>query len=329
MHPPEENHSTVGADSRAICVWRFLDGRAGHRNQVLGLTEALGRMVSIVCHDVDVSQMLSGFRCLLPRRFNTLHRLLAPDFLIGAGHATHLPMLAAAKFFGGKTIVLMKPSLPLGLFDLCLVPAADGLRKIPPNVIVTEGALNRIRPGPMRIPDRGLILVGGPSRHFGWSDSDVLYQVKSVIEASPAIEWTISTSRRTPATFMSAWQVSGCRGCLVPVDQTSSEWLPAQLSTTANVWVTNESVSMIFGALTAGAAVGILRLSPLRDSRVTRCVDSLISRKLVTPFDQLQTRSINPPAHGCLDEANRCAKLIGELFLREFCLNTNFQRRSA
>lgn len=326
MHPPEENHSTAGADSRAICVWRFLDGRAGHRNQVLGLTEALGRIMPIVCHDVDVSRRLDRVRCLLPRPLNILRQHRSPDFLIGAGHATHLPLLAAAKWFGGKTIVMMKPSLPLALFDLCLVPAADGLRKVPPNVIITEGALNRVRPGPLLMPNRGLILIGGPSRHFGWSDSDVLRQVRSVIEASPEIDWTISTSRRTPATFMSAWQVSGCRGCLVPVEQTTSEWLPAQLLTTANVWVTNESVSMIFEALTAGAAVGILRLSPLRDSRVTRCVHSLISRKLVTPFSQSHARL---PAHtpgGLFHEAERCAEVIARKYQIELPGNVPIRR---
>ncbi|MEZ6033022.1 MAG: ELM1/GtrOC1 family putative glycosyltransferase [Planctomycetaceae bacterium] len=329
MFRPDDNQSTAGADSRAVCVWRFLDGRAGHRNQVLGLTEALGRMVPIVCQDIDVSQMLNGVRCLLPRPLNMLRRYRLPDFLIGAGHATHLPLLAAATWFGGKSIVLMKPSLPLALFDLCLVPAADGLRKIPPNVMLTEGAINRIRPGSARIPDRGLVLIGGPSRHFGWSDSDVLRQVQSVIEASPAVEWTISTSRRTPATFLSAWQASGCRGRLVPVEQTNSEWLPAQLTTMANVWVTNESVSMIFEALTAGAAVGILQLSPSRDSRVTRCVDSLISRKLVTPFNLFHVRLPAPIAGGLFNEAERCAEMIARRYRIEIPDQELTRRRSA
>jgi len=296
-------------------IWRFFDGKAGHRNQILGLTDAIARIIPTHCLDVDVSGSLRGIRSLLPGRLRSFEDLPAPTLLIGAGHATHVPMLATRRRFGGRALVLMKPSLPLFLFDLCFIPTADDLKRIPSNVIPTEGALNRIRPSDSLDVGRGLILIGGPSEHFGWSDQAVLSQVKSVTERHPDVQWTITTSRRTPASFLGAWHSSGRRGQMVPVDQTGPDWLPEKLKSAATVWVTNESVSMIYEALTSGASVGILTLPKLRVSRVTRGIDSLITRNLVTPFDRWQQSAVVRSATQTLNEASRCAELVTLRFL--------------
>ena len=318
-----------GTDRSSVCVWRFLDGKAGHRNQVLGLTDAIGRIVQVDCHDIDVSRALSGIKSLLLGRLSALDDLPIPALLVGAGHATHIPMLASRRRYGGRTIVLMKPSLPLFLFDMCLIPAADDLKRVPRNVIITEGALNRIQPSETLESQRGLILIGGPSSHFGWADHDVLVQVKSVIESNPQIEWTLTTSRRTPTSFVAAWHASRCRGQMVPVDQTGSDWLPKQLKSAATVWVTNESVSMIHEALTSGASVGILTLPESRRSRVTRGIDSLITRNLVTPFARWQASSFVEGSGHTLDEAHRCAKLVAQTFLLQPDESVMNQRRVA
>jgi mitochondrial fission protein ELM1 len=291
-------------------IWRFFDGKAGHRNQILGLTDAMGRITPTHCFDVDVSGSLRGIRSWLPGRMRSLEQFPAPSLLIGAGHATHWPILAARRRYGGRAVVLMKPSLPLFLFDLCLIPAADRLKRIPSNVILTEGALNRIRPSDSLDERCGLILIGGPSEHFGWSDQAILSQVKAVTERHPDIQWTLTTSRRTPASFLGAWHSSGRRGQLVPVDQTGPDWLPEKLRSAATVWVTNESVSMIYEALTSGASVGILTLPKSRNSRVTRGIDSLVARNLVTPFDHWQQSAVVRRATQTLNEASRCAELV-------------------
>lgn len=301
--------------SAPITIWRFFDGKAGHRNQILGLSEGIGRRCPVICHDIPITDRIRGLKSLLPGRLGLLDALPLPALLIGAGHATHIPLLAARRRFGGKIIVLMKPSLPLWMFDACLIPAADGLRRIPTNVIVTEGALNRVQPSATLDPRRGLILIGGPSAHFGWSDEGVLSQVAAVINGSPEIEWTLTTSRRTPPSFMARWNSIGLRGQMIPVDQTDPDWLPAQLQTAGNVWVTNESVSMICEALTSGAAVGIVHLNKTRNSRVTRGIDSMISRGLVTPFEQWKSSRLLSGPSTTLNESLRCADLIVERLL--------------
>ncbi len=298
-----------------VTIWRFLDGRAGHGNQILGLSEAIGRRCDASFQDILIRDHIRGLKSLLPGRLRSLDSLPLPKLLIGAGHATHIPLLAARWRFGGKTIVLMKPSLPLRMFDACLIPAADGLRQIPANVIVTEGALNRVRPSAPLNAQRGLILIGGPSDHFGWSDESVLSQIAAVINSSPGIAWTLTTSRRTPSSFLARWNSGDLSGQMIPADEIGPDWLPVQLQTAATVWVTNESVSMICEALTSGAAVGILHLDKSRDTRVTRGIESMICRGMVTPFEKWKSSGRLSSSSVILDEASRCAELIVERLL--------------
>ena len=154
---------------RGLRIWRFSDGKAGHDNQSRGLIEALGRLRPVEAIELsplpNVQAMVAWLQSPLAWR-----TLLTPDLLVGAGHRTHLSLLAARHNRGGRAVVLMRPSLPLTLFDLCLIPEHD-LPPVGPNVLATRGALNRIRPSSTLEPDRGLLLIGGPSAHFGWDDA--------------------------------------------------------------------------------------------------------------------------------------------------------------
>ncbi len=290
-----------------LIVWRFLDGKAGHRNQVFGLTEALSRITNCQLIDVTLGEHQKGLRSVWPGNQNNLQALPAPHLIVGAGHSTHVPMLMARRRFGGRIVVLMKPSLPLSLFDQCYIPVADGIRERG-NVLCTEGALNRILPSNTLDGRKGLILIGGPSDHFVWSTAQVLEQVTEVIRHSPAVEWTLTTSRRTPADFESQWRTLSLNGTLIPAKDTGPQWLPAQLREAGSVWVTADSVSMLYEALTAGGNVGLLELPHRKDSRVTRGVESLISNRRVQTMTRWRTDRFEGLTVQNLDEASRCAE---------------------
>lgn len=288
-------------------VWRMLDGKAGHENQVLGLSEALRRRMAVECCDVRIVPSLRGLRSLIPGRLRPLSVLPEPDLIIGAGHATHLPMLVAQRKFGGRTIVLMRPSLPLRAFDLCLIPSNHDPQSTQTNVIITDGAINRLQPSESLSDDRGLILIGGPSRHYRWSDESVLAQVATIVTTQRETNWTIATSRRTPASFAAAWKNTGLSAVMVPGHETTPDWLPRILQRSGQVWVSSDSVSMIFEALTAGAKVGILELVERRASRVTRGTRQLTSDGRITSWsDWILNRKLTPPRQP-LCEADRCA----------------------
>ena len=309
---------------RTTVIWRMLDGRPGHENQVIGLTEAIRRIRSVEVRDIRLDEERKSLRGILSGGLASMASLPAPDLLIGAGHSTHLPLLACSRRFGGRTVVIMKPSLPVALFDLCLIPEHDTLCFPANNVVRTEGALNRVRPSDRHDSDCGLILIGGPSKHFLWSDEKVIRQVQS-IAATSGIRWTIAASERTPESFLKHLQSLLPNVVLRAPHDTSSDWLPRQLEQAGTVWVTCDSMSMIYEALTAGARVGLLELEPSSHGRISSNIQRLIRSSMVTACsDWLQGRPLSASVKS-FSEADRCSRIVVErclspdrLFLPEF-----------
>jgi mitochondrial fission protein ELM1 len=96
----------------------------------------------------------------------------------------------------------------------------------------------------------------------------------------------------------------------MPVTETGPDWLPAQLAQTGQVWVTADSVSMIYEALTSGAAVGVLEIPRKRSSRISRGTEQLASEDWVTFFsDWSRERRLRRPPQ-TFNEAERCARWI-------------------
>ena len=302
--------------SRPVVLWRFSDGKRGHDNQSLGLIEALARLVPVDARTLALPGLASTLASLVLRRFPAAANLPDPNLLIGAGHATHLPLLAAGRARGGRIIVLMKPSLPLRLFDLCIIPRHDEVGE-GEGVLNTEGALNRMVPSQSHDASRGLILLGGESPHYQWKDDVVLRQVHKVVSEHPEIQWQIADSRRTPASISSALAaLATSNATLVHHSAVPAEWLPTQMAHSGTVWVTEDSVSMIYEAMTSGAAVGLIELPNTKRSRVHSGIDRLVRAGYVTRFAQWsrgQALALPPqPLH----EAARCARWIRDQWLQ-------------
>ena len=297
-------------------LWLITDNKPGHRSQLQGLAQALAARTAIETHWIDAPGGLAAFRHWLTGRFPPGAALPDPDFILIAGHRTHLAGLAARRARGGKLIALMRPSLPLRWFDLCVIPQHDR----PParaNVIATRGVLNTARPSPEREADKGLFLIGGPSKHHGWDTPGLLAQIDAILAATPAMRWTLTTSRRTPADTESALLALRDRGVNVrPVRDTPPGWAMAQVARSAQAWVTEDSVSMVYESLTAGAATGLLAVPRLGETRITAGVAELQRAGLVTAFaDWVRTGQLAAPLER-LAEADRVAEAVLARFRR-------------
>jgi uncharacterized protein len=301
---------------QARVVWRFSDGRPGHDNQSLGLVEALGRCLSVEVHTVPVPEQAATRRDLVSGRYAAVARLPDPWLLVGAGRRTHLPLLAARRARRGRTVVIMWPTLPRTLYDLCIIPDHDGQAPAP-NVLISRGSLNRAQRVTGQERTQGMILVGGPSRHHCWGDEAVVAQIARVIRDSPPREWVLATSRRTPAGFaervrrqvghagttltLMAWQDEECGSRVAP-----------QLGRSLCAWVTEDSVSMVYEALTAGVATGLLDVPARGRDRVVEGIRRLAAAGQVTGFgDWAAGKPLHQPGE-IFDEANRCARWICE-----------------
>lgn len=297
-----------------LVIWRLVDGKPGHEKQTLGLAQALTRQVPAQTHTLAAETGAAALGHWLTGQFPPGAALPAPDLILGAGHATHLLLLAARRARGGKAIVLMRPSLPLAWFDLCLIPEHD----TPParaNVVATRGVLNAVHPGGTHDPGRGLFLVGGPSGHYRWDDHQVAHQVLAVTRAAPEVAWRLTTSRRTPPGFLPALEVERPANLeLVPHTATPPGWLEQRLREAASTWVTEDSVSMLYEALTAGTRVGLIQVpekaSARGGTRVGAGVRDLIAAGWVTPYTAWRETRTLPPPPDQFQEAERCARLI-------------------
>ncbi|MDP2030645.1 MAG: mitochondrial fission ELM1 family protein [Thiobacillus sp.] len=290
-------------------VWVISDGKPGHVNQSLGLAEALARATPTQIHRLTARPAWRSWLMLL-LKISPDKTLPAPDLIVGAGHATHLTLLATRRARGGRSVVLMKPSLPRLWFDLCVLPQHDGIAA-DAHTLVTEGAINRIRPSAARNAGLGLMLIGGISKHFAWDSDAVQLQIKSILARTPGIHWTLTTSRRTPDDFLAKLPPFP-NLTIVPHTATSPDWLPDQLARCGTAWVTPDSASMVYEALTAGADVGVFDLPVNPRSRVGWAIARLADAQRITRFTSWCAHDTLHPNTQPLAEADRCATWILE-----------------
>lgn len=294
----------------ALTIWQLADGKPGHENQSLGLIEAIGRLRPCETHRIDVSKA-GNFWSRWKTAREQAGSLPPADLIIGCGHATHFALWRLRKMTGAKTIVLMKPSLPLSCFDGCIAPRHDFVAGAPDrnNLILTEGALNRVVAGK---GERGgkLILLGGPSKIHGW-DGDAL--LESLRELTREGDWQLTDSRRTPEGFVERIRQELPKIHIHPHQETGPDWLPGVLQEVEEIWVSEDSVSMTYEALSSGARVGVLAMPRLReDARVLRGLSGLIRQGRLTGFRAWQDAGRELPSARPLAEADRCARLVLE-----------------
>ncbi len=313
MKPTPNNQQ--GQGDAPLVIWRLTDAKPGHENQSLGLCNALGRLVDVTRHDIPVdSGQLSGWTDWLTGRFPAGAGLPSPDLIIGAGHRTHLALLTARRAFGGRAVVIMNPSLPRRWFDLCVIPEHDQVTG--PNVFLTRGVMNSVVAGERAALSRTLLLMGGVSAHFNWQDDAVISQVERIVRQQPDETFILSNSRRTPDQFMARLaDLQLPNLALVPWQQTGPGWVAEQLAMSRAAWVSEDSVSMVYEAITSGAMVGLIDLDKSRPGRVSNGIQGLVDSGWVTRFTDWQERGALREPPGTFNEAVRCAAWMVEQWL--------------
>lgn len=304
-----------------MVIYIVSDGKKGHLSQTRGLAEALLARAAEArpniqhsCHEVSIlgkswlsKLFYKGKDLDLPR----------PHLILCAGHSTHLAALSLSRHLRCLCMVCMRPSLPISCFDLCITPRHDVPEGGVPadNTFLTNGAINCIKPHPEIEKRETLILIGGPSKEFKWEAEHVLNQLTSIARKSthPIV---LTTSRRTPTDFVQD-VTAACPNIRVePVDQTGPTWVADHLASAYEVWVTQDSVSMVYEALSSGAPVGIIEMlrkgDPHKDkpSRVLRGLNMLVADGGACTFTEWAKTLTLPQPKSILDEAGRAADFI-------------------
>ena len=264
---------------KEIIIWRFLDGKIGHEKQSLALVNSL--KLKIKLFNISITNLLITIFINLKK----LNKLPKPDLIIGVGHKVHLSVLIAKFLFGGKSILIMKPSLPAHWFNLCIIPEHDrydgrGL------VYRTKGALCDIKNIGKKNPKKGLILIGGLSKNFMWNGDSVVKQIKQLVLNNPQIKFELTTSRRTPMDFF--LQLGELQEELENLTfdykkklkvsitkEQKNNWIMVKMNEAKFAWITEDSISMISESLTSGQLVGILKLVKNKGNRRREGLDIL------------------------------------------------------
>ncbi len=286
------------------------DGKAGHRSQALGLYKAMQRLSKQkVTFEEVAAETLSRFNLFLARG-NQQHPLIqqTPDYIFSVGSQTQLKALLLGQVFPkAKTVVLMKPKFPLAWFDYVVVPKHDGIAA-EKNIIVTEGALNPIVNEKRHQPKRILIALGGDSKRHKWNDAKVLEAIEKIVQDNKKSDIILTTSRRTPKQFLTQLNTHSFAAKLqiFPVEDTPQGWIFEQMQLAEAVWVTEDSVSMIYEALTAGCKVGLIAIDLLKQDRISGAIDLLLQQKQVSQV----TSSLHLPKAAQFKEADRVAAIL-------------------
>ena len=308
-----------------MIIYIISDGKKGHLSQTRGLANALIEQAETQaperehkCYEVDITS-LSWFGKLFYKGKELPHP--RPDLILCAGHGTHLAALSLAHHLRCLCMVCMRPSLPSSFFDLCIIPRHDLPDGFEANgrIFPTNGAINGIRPQPDVEKTQSLILIGGPSKSYNWDAELVLNQLSSIARMTPNTI-VLTTSRRTPADFVQDVTAACPNIRVIPVEETGPTWVADNLAKSKEVWVTQDSVSMVYEALSSGAPVGIIEM-PAKEgphkpdaSRIARGLNMLIADGSVCRFTEWAKTHTIPQTGKVINEAARAAAYILEKF---------------
>lgn len=269
-------------------VWAVSDGRAGIEAQVVGLSEALARLVPC---EVTVKRVgwrgntgrLPWWLNLLPKRWLTPESGIPdgrspddwPDLWIAAGRATLPLSIRAKRWSGGKTVVvqIQDPRVPPHMFDLVIPPKHD--RMSGDNIFPITGSPHRVTPqrlaaeyeafkaviDPLPHP-RVAVLVGGKSKAFDLSSeraAQIAHSIQIPLEQDGG-SLLMTFSRRTPET---ARALMTARLRHLPGMVWSGEGANpyfAFLAAADYVLVTEDSTNMATEAASTGKPVFVLKM---------------------------------------------------------------------
>jgi len=264
-------------------IWRFTDGKAGHDKQSLALVESLMNQTKCRLFDFNVQDQRNPILDIIFKNYKLPEGTTKPDIAIGAGHKTHLHLLAIKRCFNAKIVVIMKPSIPLIFFDLCIIPKHDGIKN-GPNIINTQSSLVKFNSNLKKKENTGLILIGGPSKHYFWDSKTVLEEICKISKKFKFRKLLLSTSRRTPFDFLDQLNELNIPDIKVyEYSKIKSDWLDKHINKVKNIWVTNDSYSMVTEALASGADVDIIGLKVKQDSKLSKemkVIKNNIKRKI-------------------------------------------------
>lgn len=339
------------------------DGIRGHYHQSLGIANWLKRLSNAEVETVSVPKFKGVKRFLYLKifarfiKFNALKWLelvnfsykdLKADLFISAGSSAAPFCLALAKVYNAKCAVVMTPSV-LGVkpFDFAIIPEHDNKDLNLNNALITLGAPNHIYKPELKAQAASFfkdlkfnkskiiaVLIGGSDANYDVNEAWAERVINKLLNAAEACnaELLITTSRRTGKQVDNKINAIINRKNFVKYFLPASKYpdvnpVPAMLGLATHVIATEDSVSMVSEAVTAGFKVGLLRtdkqgglLAKIKNlldygtSRFDKLFDKFIERGMVIDLGQGDfenfVKADSQVNNESFNEAERAARFI-------------------
>jgi len=307
--------------NKKLKIKMFLDGRPGHEKQTKGIVQELGYLVKTEVSEITIrkksfwQELFGWVGYYFWRNSSLVEEQVRFDLIIGTGSRTHIPMLLYKKKHGTPVVTCMSPSpLLINEFDLCCVPQHDGLKN-QENIFQTIGPPNCSVSKNEHLANHGLILLGGiDTKSHHWCTGTIEKYLTFLLNDQKIQYWTITSSPRTPekTSLMVELLIEQYEGVeFFRFEETEKGWIENQYNLNKFVWVTADSMSMVYEALTAGCHVGLLPVVwEKKKSKFRRSEEFLIKEGFVVSLDSWGQSDGWWPSRGALNEAARCAKEI-------------------
>ena len=102
-----------------------------------------------------------------------------------------------------------------------------------------------------------------------------------------------------------------------PHTDTHPQWISEQMQQCNEIWVTPDSVSMVYEAITCGTPSGLFELTPSKPNRINRGIQSLLDAGFIGSFSRWRhDRTLTTQSHQ-LWEADRAARWLLERIAKE------------
>ncbi len=301
------------------------DGIRGHYHQSGGIAEWIERLSGAKFEDTINIPKFSGLKKIIElkisaRKLKTGDKTAARDWLqnleidfnadpdtlfISAGSSAAPFCLAMARATDNKCAVIMTPSM-LGTkpFDYAIIPEHDPHDPLDKKIFTTLGAPNHIYIPELKNIGKAFfsgksfftekivaVLIGGTDANYN-PNTEWAQKVLSYLAYVKDITILLTTSRRTSEALddeiIKMFEKNPSVGYMAIMSKHPEiNSLTAMLGTATHVLVTEDSVSMVSEAATAGFKVGLIRVP-----RITNPIKSMLGYG-AQRFDELFAKMAN------------------------------------
>jgi len=306
---------------KSLKVLAFMDGTPGHEKQTRGILKSLSKKIHV---EIDFKQakrvspfhqVINWGKYFLSSPSKAKHSGAGYHFMIGTGTHTHLPMLLHKRKSHIPVVSCMTPSSALiNDFDLLFVPKHDKV-SVRDNTVTTVGPPSICENIGRHEDENILILVGGiDEKSHVWNSQYIVEQIDKLITSDKQRKFSISSSPRTPAETaveIADLSVRYENVQFFKFEDTQPGWVENEYNRSKYVWVTGDSISMVYEALSSGCRVGIIPVKWRNiNSKYLRSEKYLKERGYIVFLENYLEGQARWKNDNLLNESNRCADEI-------------------